>query len=171
MIKSATEVTYCVVLSDDLYKVSHKCGKNPTVNLATKIVHIVHSYTIPKCDCGDWMYYFIMCLCTIRDLTIAVWDVENVKTIILSTSQRFIRCGSWRVRNLTWRDTMTFLISILHKVYHPIKAVALLAVIVMQVGIVKLMSDHINTRTNSIACHDHILIRFLLWGDCLIVSR
>ena len=66
---------------------------------------------------------------------------------------------------------MNFLIFIQHNIYHPIKAVAPLEVIVIQLRIGKLMSGHINTGTNWIACPDHSLIIFLLWGDFLIVSR
>ena len=40
MIKSATEVIYCVVPSDDLCKFSHKCGKESTVKFSTNIVHL-----------------------------------------------------------------------------------------------------------------------------------
>ena len=81
MIKSATEVIYCIVLSEDSYKVSHKCIKESTVNLDTKIVHIGHLYTIPTCDCGDWISYFTVCPVVIRALTIAGRDVENVENL------------------------------------------------------------------------------------------
>ena len=81
MIKPVTEVIKCVVLSDDSYKVSHKCSKDSTVNLATNIVHVVHLYTIPTCDCGNWMFYFIMCPCIIQSMTIAGRDVENMKNL------------------------------------------------------------------------------------------
>ena len=66
---------------------------------------------------------------------------------------------------------MTLLISLIHKMYHPIKALAPLEVIVIQLRIGKLMSGHINTGTNWISCPDHSLIIFLLWGEYVVVSK
>ena len=66
---------------------------------------------------------------------------------------------------------MTLLISLIHKMYHPIKAVSPLDVRVMRVGIEKLVSGHLNTGTDLIACPDHSLISFILWGGGVIISR
>ena len=59
---------------------------------------------------------------------------------------------------------MTLLISLIHKMYHLIKAVAPLEVRVMRVGIDKLVSGHLNTGTDLIACPDHSLMKFIIWG-------
>ena len=66
---------------------------------------------------------------------------------------------------------MNLIISLLHNIYQLIKAVAPLAARVMQVVIGKLMSGHLNTVTNSIACPNQSLVIFILWGNCLIVSK
>ena len=81
------------------------------------------------------------------------------------------RRDSPHVRNITRRATMTFFVYLLHNIYQPIKSVSPLAVIVMRVGIGKLMSVHLNTGTDLIACPYKSLIIFFLWGNCLIVSR